>query len=146
MNRRRKIGFGVVVGVVLLWGAVRFLFEGWYVNGVAMEPTYRHGDLLLGYKLAYWKPTDVRRGDVVVVRHSPRGFDEHQVWRVQGLPGEAFQYPDGSQGTLGDAQYFMSGDNPEGSLDSSTFGTVPFARIQFKIVGRLLGVASGGPS
>jgi signal peptidase I len=127
---------GTVLALATLWGALRLLFEGWYVKGDAMAPTYHHGDLLLGYKFAYGEAADVQRGDVVVVRLGPRGLDEYQVWRVAGLPGGRFQRSDGSAMELRAGEYFLRGDAPF-ALDSRSFGPVPFERIQFKIIGRL---------
>lgn len=138
MKRRIKVILGAGAVLLVFWGTVRFLFEGWFVNGDAMTPTYNHGDLLLGYKLAYSGPEDVRRGDIVVVRHSPRGSEEYQVWRVERLPGEAVQLPSGEQAKLATGTYFLRGDNPAGALDSRTFGPVSFDRIRFKVIGRLV--------
>ena len=137
MKRQHKLILGVGIGLLALWAVFRFLFEGWSVNGDAMRPTYGHGDLLLGYKLAYSGPEDVQRGDVVVILHSPRGFQEYQVWRVRSLPGESVPLRDGSQSKLGSGEFFLLGDGPV-ALDSRSFGPVPFDRIQYKIVGRLV--------
>lgn len=136
---KRWTGVALAAGAVLfgLWGAARYAFEGWHVNGDAMAPTYRSGAFLLGYKLAYSSVADVRRGDVVVVYHAPRGFDEHQVWRVAGVPGDAVDLPDGSRPVVPPGEFFLRGDNPAGAEDSTTFGPVPFARIRFKIIATL---------
>jgi hypothetical protein len=112
------------------------LFEGWYVNGNAMAPSYHHGDLLLGYRLAYSTATDVQRGDVVVVRPAHREVEGHEVWRVVGAPGDEYRRADGSSPRLGAGEFFLRGDNPS-ALDGRTFGALPFERIQCKIIGRL---------
>jgi signal peptidase I len=136
VKRRQKIALGVLLGIPGLWGALRFLFEGWYVNGNAMAPSYHHGDLLLGYKLAYATASDVHRGDVVVVRHSEDGVDGHEVWRVAGTPGDEYPRADGSSSHLRTDEFFLRGDNPL-ALDGRTFGALPFKQIQFKIIARL---------
>lgn len=70
------------------------------VVGDSMLPTYRPGDVLLGYR---WRRARV--GDVVVAR-----LDLAVIKRVVRI------VPDG---------YWLEGDNADASTDSRSFGAVP---------------------
>jgi signal peptidase I len=66
-----------------------FVLNLYHVPTGGMAPTIRPGDVVWAYKLAYSKPSDVRRGDMVV--HRARQVDgsvEVYVKRVIGIAGD----------------------------------------------------------
>lgn len=82
------------------------------VSGSSMEPTYKAGDLLLGWK--WFKP---QVNQVVVVRRPERTLikriKQHHV-----------------------TNFWIEGDNPAHSSDSHNFGPVPQHQIQALIIHR----------
>lgn len=82
------------------------------VAGDSMLPTYRPGDVLLGWR--WFRP---RRGDIVVVRR-----DRLIIKRVSHVNVEGV---------------FIEGDNPRRSTDSRSFGRVLPAQVEAKILLKL---------
>lgn len=82
------------------------------VEDESMAPTLRPGDQLLCVRRRV-----IRRGDVVVVRPPPRGYE--MVKRVTAIPGD----PVGEL-NLGDDEYFVEGDDPTRSAGGRSFGPV----------------------
>jgi Signal peptidase, peptidase S26 len=77
-----------------------------------MAPTLEPGDWLVAVR-----PSRIRRGDVVVVRHPTSPFDV--VKRVVGLSGERLH---GFE--LQHDEFLLVGDNMTGSTDGRVFGPV----------------------
>ena len=123
-----------------------------------MEPSYRHGDLLLVGPFGSRAPA---RGDVVVLR-DPREPDARDLKRVVGLPGESLCIADGSlyvdgahlpepylgglpasigvergEWTLPSDRYFVLSDDRARGTDSRHFGPVLRAAILGKVRLRL---------
>ena len=88
------------------------------VAGRSMEPTLRQGDWLVATRAGRRG-----RGSVVVVADPRTGRD--LVKRIVAEPGDP---SDG--GVLAADQYLVAGDNPDGSTDSRTFGSVPTSAIE----------------
>ena len=87
-----------------------------------MLPTLEPGDWALAIRVRR-----VRRGDVVVVEHPERpGFE--LVKRVVHVPGDLA--PDGR---LLMNEFWIEGDEPEGSTDSRAFGPVPIERVRARV-------------
>lgn len=109
------------------------------VDGASMEPALYDGDNLIIEKLSYLTG-EPQRFDVIVFRHSA---DTNYIKRIVGLPGEKVRieegkiyinerpiydsYGDGTMTeagiaektlTLGGDEYFVLGDNRDGSEDS----------------------------
>ncbi len=112
------------------------------VNGTSMVPTLDGGELMILNKMS-----DVERFDVVVVDIK----SEDIIKRVIAMPGETISCENGivyvndrrqdeeySKGittdferiVLGDDEYFVMGDNREGSLDSRKLGPVKNSQIK----------------
>jgi nickel-type superoxide dismutase maturation protease len=89
-----------------------------------MAPTLQPGDWVVAVR-----PTPIRKGDIVVVRH-PDLPEREIVKRVTGVPGEE-AHPGR---TLRPDEWFVTGDNADASTDSRTLGPVPTSAI----VGRVL--------
>lgn len=129
-----------------------FVAQPFYVKGASMEPNFHEHDYLLVDEISYrFHPPE--RGDIVVFRY-PDDPQEYFIKRVIGLPGETVTIKEGgvyitsAQGeltrvqesylpsfsetvsqseepiTLKADQYFLLGDNRNGSKDSRSFGPV----------------------
>jgi signal peptidase I len=109
--RARWVIVGAMVAIVvgMLARARPFRAE---VAGESMEPTLRPGDWLIATR-----PSRLRRGHVVVVRHPVRNLE--LVKRVAALPGDRV---DGRE--MGADEYLVVGDNLGESTDGLAFGPV----------------------
>ncbi len=122
------------------------------VLGYSMVPTFRGGEYILVWRLAYWTRLP-ERGDIVVFR--PENSDQEYIKRVIGLPGEEVLVQNGRvfiNGQPLDEPYiperpryegywrvppghvFVLGDNRNHSTDSHVFGPIPMDRIIGKAV------------
>jgi signal peptidase I len=79
----------LVAGGLLLGGSVVTLWtlRLYRAVGGSMHPTIDSGQRLLSFRFPYWRPADIRRGDVVTFRY-PNDPGIVMVQRVIGLPGE----------------------------------------------------------
>jgi nickel-type superoxide dismutase maturation protease len=120
---RLKGFFPLVAAAMLVWWRWRpFRVE---VDGESMAPTLKPGDYLVAVR-----SHGVRRGSIVVVEHPSRpGYE--MVKRVGAMPGE--WVPDRM---LGPDEYWITGDNPDGSTDSRTFGPVSIEAIRGRVMFR----------
>ncbi len=137
-----------------------FFLQPIRVEGVSMEKTLYHNDVLLINKFTY-RFQNPERFDVVIF---PYSMKEYYVKRVIGLPGETIQikagsiYIDGKQLlenygmdnildagilansiTLGKDEYFLMGDNRNHSTDSRSqlIGPVKKDKIEGKVITRI---------
>jgi signal peptidase I len=123
------------------------------VSGVAMEPTFSDGDIILVDK----EFKQLVRGDIVVFR-PPQNPDTLFVKRIVGLPGERIQTINGdilingaildektylpsgvktygkTDIKLGDKEFFVLGDNRDKSSDSRLWGPLPLENIVSRFV------------
>jgi signal peptidase I len=124
------------------------------VDGVSMAPTYQPGAYVYTGPIT----TPIQRGDVVLIDD---GLEARALKRVVGLPGETvhlwrggvfinrkllcepylprFTYTSPDERTetyvfrLGDAEYFVLGDNRSSSLDSRVYGPVEQTRLKSRV-------------
>ncbi len=149
--------FLICIVIALAAGVLLSKFVANYtlVEGSSMQPTLQNGNHLIVEKISYLIG-EPKRFDIVVFEHSA---NVNYIKRVIGLPGEQVQisdgkiyindkpiydeYGDGSTDdagiageklTLGPEEYFVLGDNREGSEDSRS-ETVGLIHAD-KIVGR----------
>ncbi len=136
-----------------------FLIQPFYVKGASMEPNFYDHEYLIINELSY-RLREPERGEIVVFRY-PRDPSQFFIKRVVGLPGETVEisnqhvviynteHPNGivldesylgevstngkTRTTLGEADYYLLGDNRDESLDSRMFGPVQ----RSSIVGRV---------
>ena len=134
-------------------------FEKARVYGHSMEPALKDGQTVLVDKLAY-RLGEPERFDVIVFRDR-REEGRYYMKRIVGLPGETVQIADGrvtidgvlleepsereeirdarrasEPVVLGQAEYFVHGDNRNGSSDSrdSDIGNVSAEQIIGRVV------------
>jgi signal peptidase I len=130
-----------VLLTVIIYAAVNFATGRFRVEGTSMHPNFQPGEYVLVDKLSYriGKP---QRGDVIVFEY-PLAVDRDFIKRVIGLPGETVSIHDGKvlineqpltepyiaaapnytgAWTLGPDEYFVMGDNRNGSSDSHSWG------------------------
>ena len=134
-------------------------FEKARVYGHSMEPVLKDGQTVLVDKLAY-RLGEPERFDVIVFRDR-REEGRYYMKRIVGLPGETVQIADGrvtidgvlleepsereeirdarrasEPGVLGESEYFVLGDNRNGSSDSrdSDIGNVSAEQIIGRVV------------
>lgn len=137
----------VLIIEVLLTVILAFLFARGFCREVSlkdgsMEPTLSTGETYLINAAAY-AVGDPERGDIIAYRSGDSGAHSMHIKRIVGLPGETVQITDGQiyidgslyteeqsfakiidgglaeDGvTLGSDEYFVIGDNRNGSVDS----------------------------
>lgn len=161
MRRAIKWVVDIVVVVSLAWFVAYGFGTQVKVAGQSMAPLIRGEDVVLMNRLAY-DFGDPKRLDVVAFVREDQKFN---VKRVIGLPGEVVQIIDGlvyidgrkleadggldaallsglaqNPVTLREGEYFLLGDNREGSEDSrfENIGNVGRDQIQGKIWLRLM--------
>ena len=127
--------------IVVSWLIITFVTQRTEVQGSSMEPHLHNGENIMVDKLSY-RFHDPERFDIIVFRYLYKK-NTFYIKRVIGLPGETVQIADGviyingepleedygleeitNPGralepiTLGEDEYFVLGDNRNGSSDS----------------------------
>lgn len=146
-NRIKKsLLLALEVGIACLLAYSLVLFYGQRVSnaGDSMSPVLKNGDVVLVDRLIY-NAVRPKRGDIIVFKPDGNENAHYLIKRVAGLPGEMIQIKNGSiyiDGEicksdiyvsdihsaglaaepieLGSNEYFVIGDNHEGSDDSRT--------------------------
>ena len=137
----------VLLTVLLYWG-LNQLTARVEVHGQSMYPTFKGGEYVLVFRLAY-RLGHPQRGDIVVF-HPDTMSREDYIKRIIGLPGDTVRVRQGVvyvNGVPLDEPYiyeppryqgewkvppgyiFVLGDNRNNSRDSHTMGPVPLANV-----------------
>ncbi len=150
--------------LMVAYGTARFVTDFFLqpirVEGVSMENTLYHNDILLINKFTY-RIHNPERFDIVIF---PYSMKEYYVKRIIGLPGETIQIRDGAiyvdekplleeygidpildagiainSITLGNDEYFLLGDNRNHSTDSRSqlIGPIKKDKIEGKVITRI---------
>lgn len=153
--------FAVAAAIALILNT--FIVANSTVGAGSMEPTVMTGDRILGLRLTY-RFADPERGDIVIFDHptGPANAQTRLVKRIIGLPGETVTIRDGqvyiddsdipleepylaeSMETpdmsvqVGEASYFMMGDNRNHSVDARSWSDhdVPRDKLIAKVMFR----------
>lgn len=129
------------------------ILERIIINGASMYPTLSDSDVCMARKF----DVEPKRYDIVIAKVEGQTL----IKRVIGLPGETLQVIDGavyidgkianeeynfftadmgvleSPYTIGEDEYFLMGDNREGSCDSREFGSVKMEDIKGIVICRI---------
>lgn len=147
----------IALVVVTAWFILYFVVQRTEVSGNSMLPNLHNGESIMIDKISY-RFKDPERFDIIVFNYLYTK-DTHYIKRIIGLPGETVQIIDGviyidgapleenygleaitNPGraaepiTLGPDEYFVLGDNRNGSSDSRSEDVANVSRKQ--IVGR----------
>lgn len=142
----------VIISLAIIVPVRYFLVQPFYVKGASMEPNFHENEYLMVDEISY-RFNPPQRGEVVVFRY-PKDPQEYYIKRLIGLPGETIAIKDGSiyitdqsgltskleesylpteittvalseePTQLADDEYYVLGDNRNGSKDSRSFGAV----------------------
>jgi signal peptidase I len=157
------LGIGVLLfGLVGTIALARTFLAVVTVRDESMQPTLLEGDRVL--VLRHWPSRWLRRGQIVLVwpgefpdqGPQPFGVPEPFVERLFGMPGDTFAvYADQEDRyflqneqlyagldwrlvrPIPDQHLFVYGDNPLASLDSRTWGPIPFESVLGLVVLKL---------
>lgn len=139
----REFVCSTLIAIIIAMFVVKFIGVKAVVNGDSMYPTLFNGQNLIASKISYII-NEPERFDIVVVDDTDNSLDKYLIKRVIALPGESIQID--TEGniyindklleekfgyevikdpgiaidkiTLADDEYFVLGDNRNGSLDS----------------------------
>lgn len=149
-----------LIALIIVVPIRMFVAQPFIVSGASMDDTFQNGQYLIVDQLTYHFDTP-KRGEVVIFRY-PRDDTKFFIKRIIGVPGDTVivegdavtiineDHPDGARlqepyvrimekgnnvtETLGEAEYFVMGDNRDFSSDSRMWGILH----EDKIVGRAL--------
>lgn len=145
----------LVVVFVAVYAGVQFSLQSFMIDGQSMEPTFHHGEYVLIEKLRYHFRSP-ERGDVIVFENPRSPEDPPLIKRIVGVPGETVEVVEGiiyvngqrlmespdlgllperepASVTLYEDEFFVIGDNRDGTTGSHLFGAVH----RDEILGRL---------
>ncbi|CAI5700991.1 hypothetical protein KXD40_001162 [Peronospora effusa] len=110
------------------------------VKGRSMQPALNNGltqdtvrDRVLLDKFSVQMRHRYRRGDVVVLE-SPSAAGEYLIKRLVGLEGDLVTDRNGRHCMVPPGKCWVEGDNPTFSDDSDSFGPVPLALINSRVL------------
>ncbi len=143
----------ILISLAIILPIRYFLFQPFYVNGASMEPTFQNHEYLLVDEISY-RFREPERGEVVVFRYpnDPQDYYIKRLIGLPGetvvikdghilitdQDGQTVQLEEDeylsdyiqtiatsdAPVALGDDEYFVLGDNRNGSKDSRSFGAV----------------------
>lgn len=150
--------FGAIFAIIYL-----FIAQPHKVDGVSMDPTFKHGDYILTDKVSY-KFGNPRHGDVIVLKSPPKAqkIETDFIKRIIGEPGDTIKVEggkvfvndqqvdetylpkdiytkdggflrEGTTKTIPANNYLVFGDNREHSSDSRGWGFVTREEIVGKV-------------
>lgn len=159
----KEIIIFLIIAVCVVLPFRVFIAEPYIVSGESMFPTFDTGHYLIVDKISY-KFKNPQRFDVVVMIY-PEDVSKDFLKRIIGLPNETVVIKDGKvtikndsnqegfileenyiqmpkmenlSKQLGKDEYFVMGDNREGSFDSRYWGSLPRKDIIGKPLVRIL--------
>ncbi len=156
----------IIIALIIVIPIRLFIAQPFIVSGASMDPTFADGQYLIVDEISY-RFNEPARGDVVIFKY-PKDPKKYFIKRIIGLPGENvvinekgevsaqqkgsdtiislkepyvhFPKNEPSLRALGDDEYFVMGDNREGSYDSRMWGPVKRSLLIGKALVRLFPV------
>jgi signal peptidase I len=153
-----------IIGAVILAAVIQaYAIRPFIVSGTSMDPVIQNGQYLIIDEVTYHFHAP-QRGDVIVFKAPPEPT-KYYIKRVIGLPGETVKIVNGKitiinrahpggftlnepyithestdSGTyiVPQGDYFVMGDNRNGSYDSRAWGMLPDANIRGRAFVRLI--------
>ncbi|KAK0068471.1 mitochondrial inner membrane protease subunit 1 [Biomphalaria pfeifferi] len=125
-----------VSGFSTLYCTLKFIGGFGRCEDVSMEPTIQHGDLV------WISPISVnfqrlQKGDVVFCK-SPKSPKAIICKRLIGMEGDTvFNDEKGYEEYVDNGQIWLEGDNKDYSIDSRSYGPLPYGLIVSKVALRL---------
>jgi signal peptidase I len=157
---------GAILAVVIVIGFIMFIGVPLAVRGNSMEPNFHSGQVVLVDRISLMA-SGIKRGDVVAAKFPADPKRTKLIKRVIGLPGETIKikenryyvngetlqepyaitegeppYDQLASVTLGENEYYLSGDNRPGSSDSRLWGAVERSDIEGRVSFVLLPLSS----
>ena len=156
--------FAIIASVIVVPLRL-YIAQPFVVSGASMDPTFETGEYLIVDQLSYHFEAP-KRESVIVFRY-PNDKTKFFIKRIIGLPGETVEMhgtqvtiknvenpkgillhekyvavknekTDNFSMTLGNDEYFVMGDNRNGSSDSRIWGPVKMSLIMGRPIVRLL--------
>ena len=121
--RRFALAVAAAAAVLAILRRTGLPLARYAVEGPSMEPAYHEGDRVLVNRLSYHR-REPKIGDVVVLQ-DPEREGHTLIKRITAV------LEDGTG-----VRYVVTGDNPDASRDSRTFGPVPRATLIGPVVMR----------
>ena len=110
--------FIVVLLIVVVFLVLHYLFPVIQICGDSMYPTYKGGEILLGYRI--YRKDHLKVGDVILFQNTE---DRRTVIkRIADIREEK-----------GKLLFFVLGDNPEVSYDSRNYGYISSDRLTCRL-------------
>lgn len=136
-----------ILAVLIVVPIRMYVASPFIVSGASMDPTFATGQYLIVDKISF-RMEKPKRGEVIIFRY-PKDTSKFFIKRIIGLPGETVEINGGTVTiinkdgdtlpplnepyvefpkydtlvvTLSDTEYFVMGDNREGSSDSRIWG------------------------
>ncbi len=156
-QRLQKLSKFAILLILFVGIIDRFFFSVIQVEGRSMEPTFKHGDMVVLSKIGI-REGNLSRGEIILFNHGSRLY----VKRILGLPGERVEISDGDiyidskmvknaftkeytyaynidKWDLDVGEYFVVGDNrnKDFSKDSRIFGPIKIDEIEGKYIFKL---------
>ncbi len=128
----------VIVTLVIVVPVRTYVAQPFIVAGESMVPTFQNGQYLIVDELSYHF-REPERGEVVVFRY-PKDETKFFIKRIEGLPGDEVELPEGKR-ILEEGEYYVLGDNRPQSLDSRAWGPVPDKLITGRVLLRLFPIS-----
>ncbi|VUZ40438.1 unnamed protein product [Hymenolepis diminuta] len=141
--------FAYSFGASVFYQCYHFIGTIVYCEGISMEPTVRDGDYMLVERISVYLRR-IKKGDIIIARQ----YCEHDncnfvLKRVQAIEGDSVNYISPKLRKpvttyIPKDHVWIEGDNKEHSLDSRTYGSIPYDELEYRVFLRLWPVTSFG--
>jgi len=85
-----EFAIAAAIAAAVFFVVFNFVARTGRVNGVSMEPTLSHGEIVVINRMAYWF-NEPRMGDIIAFP-DPENTDRHLIKRVVGVGGDEIDY------------------------------------------------------